>query len=396
MKPMNSSEKPMLSDTLSVILPTAEQTWLLRACLHRGEAGCKAWQVWQEQVGNSKKALAEGRQGSKWLLPLLYRALQRNGAVVDRDLLPYLRTSYFREKLRSQTFRRICQNVLAPLTTAEIPLIVLNGAALADTVYGDWALRHCGTLDFLVKQEDLLRAVSVLRADGPSLAAKDLDSRARSVRFEHTSALPIHLHCGLFRIPYYQTPLAGIRERSVASEIVGVPVRILSPADMLLHVCGHASCSRGRETLRWVCDAWSIIKECADLDWDVLVDSALHSRLALPLSVMFSYLTEELGAPIPSFVPHRLTAAAAQMPLIGCEAALTGARMGVDGTFNNLLRQTDSWRAWAVVLKWMLLPSPSCLRWTYTIRSSWLLPFYYVYRPLRYLARHIWFAVKLR
>jgi hypothetical protein len=42
MTPDPHREMPF-SDTLSVLLPTTEQTWLLRACLHSGDAGKSAW-----------------------------------------------------------------------------------------------------------------------------------------------------------------------------------------------------------------------------------------------------------------------------------------------------------------------------------------------------------------
>ena len=211
---------------------------------------------------------------------------------------------------------------------------------------------------------------------------------------KHGSGLPLELHYDLFRIPHYRAPLMDMWKRSLTQEIVGVPVHVLAPPDMLLHVCGHASCSSSRDTLRWVCDAWYVIAQCANSDWDVLVDGALRSRLALPLSVIFRYLVDELDAPIPAPVLLRLVAAARRMSVVGREAALAGARAGGRGTLENLFRQAGGGREWVILLKWMFLPSPDYLRWTYTIRSSWLLPFYYVYRPLRYITRCIWAAVK--
>ena len=386
--------RPMLFDTLSVLLPTEEQTWLLRACLHAGDAGSRAWHIWRELAGEPKKVLAESREGIRWLLPLLYRALQRNGAAAGRDLLPYLRTAYFREELRSRTYRRIYRNVLASLATAGIPAITLGGAALAGMVYGDWALRHCGNIDLLTREEDLPRAAAALQEADFSPLGQGLDAGERALGFEHASGLPVDLRSDLFRIPYYQAPLADIWERRRTREIAGVPAPTLAVSDMLLHGCGHASCSRDRDTLAWVCDAWHIIEQHADLDWDLFLDAALHSRLALPLSVMLSYLANDLGAPIPSLVLRRLADEGAQAPAIGREAALSGARAGDQGSLKNLLSRTDGWRARAVVLRWMLVPSPDCLRWSRSGRASRFLPLLYLRRPLRYIARRLRLARK--
>lgn len=392
----DGSVKPMVFDMLSVLLPTGEQTWLLRACLHRGESGWNAWQVWQEGVGNPRKTLAEDKQGIKWLLPLLYDGLQRNVTEAESDLLPYLRTAYFREELRSRTYRRICQEVLTALVTAEIPFLVLNGATLAEVVYGDWTLRHCNDVDILVHQEDQARAVSTLRSAGFTPTTTTMHSIRREATVVHTSGLPIQLHCDLFSIPYYCPPQAEIWARTVVREIAGVPVHILAPADMLLHICGEAACSRSRDTLRWVCDAWYIMQQSPNLDWDMLLDTALRSRLALPLSVMFGYLAKELAAPVPTCVSKPLAAKAAKATVMGIEAALCGARMGRRGTLRNLIRHANSWQAHAVLLKWILLPSPSYMRWKYSMRHPLRLPFYYVYRPVRFIARRMYFASRQR
>jgi hypothetical protein len=390
---MSTSErlpaKPLLSDTLSLLLPTEEQTWLLRACLHSGQAERQAWQAWLQRVGDPKQLLARRQQRIEWLLPLLYTALQRNGAEVDRAFLPYLRTAYFHEELRGQACRQICQTALTALTEDGIPALVLDGALLADTVYGDWALRHVHQLDILARAEDLARAVSALREAGFTPLADAGRAVTQSISLVHTTGFPADLQTGLFRIPYYAAPVAEMWARGLAREVAGVAVPTLAAAEMLLYVCGRALCSSRRDTLQWACDAWFIVKECSELDWDAFLRGVLSSRLALPLSVMLTYLSHALGVGLPAGVLHQLNAAAAQTSIVGHEAALSGARLGSRGTLRNLLSSAGSCQARAAVLKWMLLPSPSCLRWTYGIRSPWLLLPYYAYRPLGYFARRI-------
>ena len=384
-----SCVKPALSGALSVILPTAEQTDLLRACLHTGASGRQAWERWQERMGGLKKGLEEGSQGIKGLLPLLSIALRRDGVVDDPTLLTYVRTAYLREELRSQIYRRLFRNVLAALATDRIPVLVLKGAALADTVYEKPALRHCHDIDLLVGEDDMCHAVSRLTSLGWTLPKTGRGSGIEDLRLEHESGLPLELHRRLFRLPYYRAPLADIWARSQMQSIAGISTRILSPADSLLYVCGHASYCRSRESLRWVCDSWFLINRCPDLDWDVLVDCTLRSHLALPLSVMLAYLAEVLRAPIPASVLDRLYAAASQTDTVEREIALLGARVGARGNFQNIVRMARGWRARMQVVQWILFPAPSYLHWAYHLRSSWWLPVYYMYRPLRYIARRM-------
>jgi hypothetical protein len=113
MRAQNSSKStPLLADTLSVLLPTPEQTLLLRACLLSGEAGRQAGDAWLSKKQELGDILKEDRL--KGLFPLLFSAFQRNGVEVDQAFLTILRTASLREELRAKTFRRICRQVLLP------------------------------------------------------------------------------------------------------------------------------------------------------------------------------------------------------------------------------------------------------------------------------------------
>jgi hypothetical protein len=46
---------------LAAVLPTPEQTWLLRACLLDGEAGREGWRAWHALAGDAKAAMIEDR-----------------------------------------------------------------------------------------------------------------------------------------------------------------------------------------------------------------------------------------------------------------------------------------------------------------------------------------------
>ncbi len=389
---------PALSDTLSVILPTPDETWLLRACLHTGDAAVRAWEVWQERVGDPKAALREDRSGVKRLLPLLFRSLQHSGAAVDRGLLPYLRSAYLSEELRSAAYRRICRSVLSALAAESIPVILLKGAGLAETVYGDPALRHSHDIDLLLREDDVGRATVLLLPHGFSLQVEDQRPTFRHARLVHENGLPLELHTRLFRLPLFRAPPHEVWARSQAQVVADVPGRILSPADNLLHVGGQAACSGSRQSLQWVCDAWHLIAKHGDLDWEVLLDGACRCRLALPLSVLFDYLAGQLDTPMPATFLDRLRKAAAQADMVAREAALFGARAS-GATLRAMLQSSRSWRARALVAKWMLLPSASCVRAVEPLRHAWLLPFYYAYRPLRYVGcrlRHAARAGRLR
>src|SRR5262249_30765838 len=213
---------------------------------------------------------------------------------------------------------------------------------------------------------------------------------------EHVSGLPLKFHRSLFQIAFYGAPMSEIWRRSESHLIAGAPARILSPADALLHVCGHAFHSAGRKSLRWVSDAWFIIKRQRDLDWNLLFDTAKRTQLALPISVTLGYLAEKLDAPVPPVFLERFFTAASNATATERELALLGARSVPGGAPWALFRTANSWRERALIFQWLVFPSSVYL--ALAEKTSLYRPFVlgYVYRLLqlvtaRLCAKFSWF-----
>jgi hypothetical protein len=364
---------------------------LLRACLCSGESGRRGWELYRTQVDDPVHALLKSTRGLKTLVPLLLVALRRNDVAVDAALLTHFRVAYVREELRSNIYRRILRDVLSVLNAHNVSYIVCKGAALADTVYADPALRHCHDIDILLlTDDDLMRAASLLPPMGFSRSGEAEDPETRSATWIHDSELPLLLHRRLFRVPQYDVPVEHLWGRRRTQSIAGVPTHVLSPADNLLHVCIQAaSCPSNRESLRWVSDAWNLVARYPNLDWQVVAESAVQSRLALPLSVTLDYLAEELNAPVPPAILDRLWDAASHTDAMRRETALSAALAGARLDLECLIRIGGGWRSRALIIKWILCPSPNYLRSVYHVNRSWLLVFYYAYHPLTYLIRRL-------
>jgi hypothetical protein len=382
------AQTPPLSAPLSVILPTPSETALLRACLLTGLEGRGAWDVWRREPPGVEgvTTLPASLRG---LIPLIQRAVTRNAIAVEGTTGAVLRAGYLHEELRRNTYRSICAEVLSALDTENIPVIVLGGAALAEGVYEDAALRHCHDVDLLVHQRDLEHAAGVLRGRG-FVGSRETGAATTSDRtIVHASGLPVELHSRLLAIPWYPVPLTEIWARARRRDVAGMPAHVLSPADALLYACAHASYSARRVTLRWVCDSWFILHRHRELDWDVFVRCAVRSHLALPLSVTLSYLSREIGVPVPAGVLDRIYVAATQTDRIRREVALRSARESARGSLRTLVRTSGSWRARGAVIRWLLCPSAAYIRWVEPVRRWWELPLRYVQRPARYVLRRL-------
>ena len=375
-----------LSDIISLLLPNEQQTLFLRSCLWAGEEGRRAWQSWCETFSDTRDILRQNEVGVKGLTPLLYHNLQRNGVAIENSLLTFFRTAQIFEEKRTKVFREICQKVLAELTRAKKRFLVVKGAALADTAFDTPSLRHCHDLDIVLDDPEPREILALIASLDFTLSTRNISTEWENLTLIHQDGLPVSLHRNFFGISLYNRGQKKMWARCEGKLIADVSCQVLSPADALLHVCGHAFVS-GRSTLpTWVSDSWSLIVRFPDLDWAQLISCAKQSHLALPMSVMLGYLVEKLHALIPFQVFADLGVAASQS-IIGQEIALSIARKFGNGGLRGLLGKANNWHSRIPIFKWMLFPSLDYIRWTNPNTVAWALPFHYVYRPVQYLAR---------
>ncbi len=370
-----------LYDALSVVLPDARQTLLLRACVAPAREDLESWLALQD--GSMREFTG---RSTRWLLPLLLEAVQRHSVKVDAGLLTILKTAALREELRTRTFRAICKRVLSVLGEAGHAAVLLKGAALAETVYADPALRHSHDIEILIPGTDLLEARESLEPHGFRASGRE-EAAGNSLELVHESGLPLVLRRELFEVPFYNVISGDVCARVESADLLGTRARVLSPADALLHGCGQAFHSPGRESQRWILDAWFIIDKRRDLGWEALLRTAAEARLSSPLAALLTYLAWDLSAPIPAGVLASAAARAAAAASIDGELALFAARSTGRGRFRTLLGRERSLAGRLRILKWMLLPSRAYLTWVTREPDTWLLPAQYFLRPMRYVSR---------
>jgi hypothetical protein len=374
-----------LGDTLSVLLPTGDETALLGACLHSGERARHAWARWRAGRDGPDERLCNDLAATRTLLPLLGRSVSRNGLDAGAGVLAYLRATTLREELRTARYRQIAAAAVAALARDGVPAVVVRGAALAATVYDAWCLRHCHDLDLLVPPDDVARAVGALAGADCTPAGSSLDARHGGAVAEHTSGLHIALHTRPFAVPYYDAPLDPFAGHVRQVTIDGVSARTTVPEATLVHVLGHASYSTSRRNLRWVADAWHLLARHPELDWAQVAARVETHRLTLPVSVLLGYLAD-LGLPVPPDALAHLRDRGADAGRAAEDVALGGALAATEGDVRRLWRSTPSWRGRMRVARWAVAPSAAYLRSAYAVRRPWHYPLCYVYRPARFAA----------
>lgn len=372
-----------IGDSLAVLLPTPEETALLTACLQAGGRARDGWDRWRGSHQASEEGVCDLLATHRTLLPLLAGSASRNGIPMSPQVLAYLRAAALREDLRATRYRQIASEAVSALDRGGAAAVVVRGAVLAATAYPQWSLRHCHDLDLLVGPDRLADAVHALQRAGwlPLGAAHP----TAGARLRHSSGLEAALHTRPFALSYYDAPFERFTRDGRAFAIDGVPARAPSPEATVVHLLGHAAYSPSRRNLRWVADAWHLTAGHPDLDWKDIADRLEAYRLDLPVWVLLRYLAE-LGAAVPPGVLARLEERAATAGWTAEDVALGGGYRGIGYDLRRLWRSPPSWRGRLRVARWVLAPSPGYLRTAFALRSAWVVPLYYLYRPARYAA----------
>lgn len=202
--------------------------------------------------------------------------------------------------------------VLDGMALAGIPAMPVKGLVIADRLYGDLASRPCADLDVLVRPGDYAAAGSVLYELGFRQRA---EPRYKALVHEFhgpawdRGAGPDHvrleLHWALWADSERRMGTDGMWERSVATTLLGHPIRTLSPEDTLLHLAIHRTRSALR--LRWVADVAELVRTAgATLDWDAFLARARIAGGRTASWVVLDLARDLLDAPVPSGVLDEL------------------------------------------------------------------------------------------
>jgi hypothetical protein len=371
------------------LLPTPEQTLLLRCLLLPREQAAEAWADWLEITGDTRVLLRPGARSVRGLNVALLDALRRNGLDAPPETLSVLKLAALKEEMRSQAYRRVLAGTLHALARHEVPVIVSKGAALAGTAYPHPALRHCHDIDLLVAPAELERAALAATEAGFRDATPQPPQREGSRRLVHLDGLPLELHT---------RPLPGTASPALVEDwwsaartvrLSGADTRTASSTLGLLQVCALAFFTPARSSLRWVTDCWHIIHGDEPPGWTELCAAAHHAQLSRCLSVMLGYLASALHAPVPPAVLRDLSDAA-DGERLGGERALYAVWSTTRRNLATLRWMLGGRKLRGDVLRWALAPSAAYLRPGYaSARDRRLLPLAYVQRPLRFALERV-------
>ena len=314
------------------------------------------------------------------IAPLLYHRLQQMDLteVLPPAALQVWQRAYHATALTHQLYSQALQRVLRALQDLGTAVIVLKGAALAETVYPCGAVRPMRDVDLLVRAEALSRVEDTLVAMGYRLA-EGAHPKAwwRAQHFQWAFRKPetppfdvpleVHWHIDRPSRPF-AIELEGLWQRAIHATVAGVDTRILAPEDQLLHLCLHTCrhaggpLREGRMNLRLLsfCDLAAVIQHGAStMDWAQLARRAQQWGVVPYVALPLQLARDLVGAAVPGAALAALEAERADARLLGwvCDELLEDPGTAPPALARLRRWQRGGFRDWAAVLGTLRSPA---------------------------------------
>ena len=240
------------------------------------------------------------------VLPLVYQAVRDRACRIPSAAFDDLRARYEHNARRNLRFTGELFRLLDCLAAHDVPAIPFKGPVLAETVYGDLALREFSDLDILVCPADVLRAKAALKSLGyaPNVQLSEAEERAcLASGYEYTFDGPagknlLEIQWGIVpRFYAVDFDCGAFFERSQTASIGGRRVRTISPEDLLVTLCVHAA-KHAWIRLCWLRDLAGVLASQA-FNWDIVEQRARDLGIQRILGVSLLLAHRLLAAAVP-------------------------------------------------------------------------------------------------
>lgn len=251
------------------------------------------------------------------VMPLVYTTLNTVAHnAVPQEVQEVFRSCFQRNAQQNLFLTGELLKILASLEANGIVAVPYKGPVLANSVYGNLAMRQGGDLDIIVQLPDILKVKELLLDLGYKRKAELTEAQERAYfqsKREHTydfiddaKQVLIEIH---WRItPRFSSPIEPKHFWNYLEphKFAGRTVNSL-PLDYWLPIlCVHGS-RHCWERLGWICDVAELVRR-HDIDWDKTINfaSSLGCRRMLFLGLFLA--NELMGTVLPSFILQQIQA----------------------------------------------------------------------------------------
>lgn len=252
---------------------------------------------------------------------LIYSKLNENKhdfLTTPAKIFQELKKDYYLNAARNALIFEELGRILNTLGQKGPQVIVLKGAALAETVYKNLAFRPMLDIDLLVKKDDLRDLDEQLKKlrywpsdrdvndiDLSSSYLTTLDYRSSS---ENSISLHIHWHFVNSTVPndslVENIKMENIWRDAIEAKIADVETLVMAPHHLLVHLSEHAlRVSHSLCKMAFFYDIHETINSHKEqLDWDSLISETLEFNLNRMVYLSLHFTSEYLGTKIPKYV----------------------------------------------------------------------------------------------
>jgi hypothetical protein len=233
-----------------------------------------------------------------------------------------LKKDYFLNATKNSLIFEELGKVLGSIRKTGLQLIVLKGAALAEKIYGNLALRPMTDVDLLLKKEDLGRLDEQLKILGykPSdISVEDIDfSLTYLTTLDYRSLTPnspsfhVHWHFVNSTIPnesyLKRIKIEDIWRDAEKTRIAGVETLVMAPHHLLIHLSEHAlRVTHSLSKLSFFCDIDLTVNFYQErLDWQKLIEESHKFNLNRLVYPSLYFTAKFMGTKIPENVLSKL------------------------------------------------------------------------------------------
>ena len=251
------------------------------------------------------------------VLPLLCQALSGVADQVPAVEMNALRQSAQTNLHKALFLSREFIRILECLSSEGIEVIPYKGLALAETVYGDIALRQSGDIDLLIRPADLPRIREAVGALGyaPHTQFSPVQERAY-LKSGYECAFDGPAGRNLLEVQWAIQPrfyavdvdMGGLFQRAATVSVAGRTMKTLSAEDSFIVLALHAA-KHVWGRLIWISDLARIAS--LPLRWDWIAAQARGLGIVRILRVTLLLANRILDTPVPSAAAESLPAAGA-------------------------------------------------------------------------------------
>lgn len=239
--------------------------------------------------------------------PLLYQRLSSLAEFIPPDEMRALQQGYQTNLHKAMLLSLELIRIYDLLSSRGLKVLAYKGGALAETVYGDIALRHAGDIDLLIHASDFPRIRDTVQEIGyvphaqvPAAQERAYLKSGYEYAFDGTAGPNLLEVQWAIQPRFYAADLDmdGLFHRAVTAPVAGRSMQVPSAEDLFIVLSLHAA-KHVWGRLIWLCDLARLMN-LPKLNWSLIAEQAKNLRVVRIVRVGMLLTSRMLGAPIPA------------------------------------------------------------------------------------------------